>query len=324
MRIVKTAMNSIPIIFNEHQINRTVLGGAQNSLDSKMPVSVILLNSGGNHSRIQNLENLENCGFEKIISMETNSENYNFEDFVKQFPSVKFIIPHEEATDGELINIGMQEVESDYVLVLRDTIQITNVILKSNVAQKLVEKNNCCYVPRIYIDKNQPVIVNFLPSVNKGVFSVDVSENIYEDCPTLFPLDYIGLYNRKKFIQLGGFDYTIKSPYWQNLDFSFRAWLWGEKISITTSFNLSYSLEEPLANITSDVYQFRFYLKNLLPVFKFDHGEITITSIFRTLFRSSCGFIETIRQFNDARNWVKKNQYRFKRDGVDLLVNWGK
>ena len=69
VRIVKTAMNSIPIIFNEHQINRTVLGGAQNSLDSKMPVSVILLNSGGNHSRIQNLENLENCDIMGFVKM---------------------------------------------------------------------------------------------------------------------------------------------------------------------------------------------------------------------------------------------------------------
>ena len=82
--IVRHAMNSIPSIFNEREINRTILGGKRNSAEAKMDVSVILLNSGGSHLRLQNLENLQNCGFEKVISMETNSENYNFEDFINK------------------------------------------------------------------------------------------------------------------------------------------------------------------------------------------------------------------------------------------------
>lgn len=322
MRIVKTAMNTIPTIFNERQINRTVLGGTQKSVNAKMPVSCILLNSGGNHSRIQNLENLQNCGFEQIVSMETNAENYNFEDFVKNFPSVKFVIPLEDISDGELINVGMQEIESDYVLVLRDTISISNFILKSNVAQKLAEKNVFCYVPRMFVNKNQLIPLNFIPSVKKGVLDIEISSNIYDECPTLFPIDYIGFYNCKKFIQLGGFDYTIKSSYWQNLDMAFRAWLWGEEIKMTTSFYLNYLDEGPQKDETSNLYQYRFFLKNLLPIFKHDHGEIPFTSLFSTIFRSSCGLIESIHQFMDAKKWVSLNQFRFKRDAVDLITNW--
>ena len=41
-------------------------------------------------------------------------------------------------------------------------------------------------------------------------------------------------------MQLGGFDYTIQNPYWQNLDFGVRAHLWGEKIRIFTSFRIQY------------------------------------------------------------------------------------
>ena len=37
-------MNTIPITFNEHQINRTVLGGWTNTDPDALNISVILLN----------------------------------------------------------------------------------------------------------------------------------------------------------------------------------------------------------------------------------------------------------------------------------------
>lgn len=316
-------MNTIPFIFNTRQINRTVLGGKKNSLQSKMSVSVILLNSGGSHFRIQNIENLQNCGFEQIISMETNSMNYNFEDFVNNFPTVKFIVPREEVTAGDLINIGMEECSSDYVLVLRDTVQISNFVLLPNAAQKLIDKNDFCYVPRIFFDKTQTLPTIFAPFVSNGVLKVESYSDVVDNAPTLYPFDFLGLYNRSKFIQLGGFDYTIKSPYWQNLDLAFRAWLWGERIRMTTSIQFSYLEKYPVEDTTSNISQFRFYLKNLAPVFKLDHGEIPNSSIVHTLLRSSCGIVETFRQFKDAKEWVSKNQYRFKMDAVGLISGWG-
>ena len=323
MKDVLAVMNTIPYIFNARQINRTVLGGKRNPLQAKMPVTAILLNSGGSHFRIQNIENLQNCGFEQIISMETNSQNYNFEDFVNKFPTVKFIIPQEEVTDGDLINIGMEECSSQYVLVLRDTLQISNSVLMPNVAQKLIEKNHFCYVPRILFDRTQSFPMVFVPFVNRGILKIESYSNIVDGIPTLYPFDFLGLYNRNKFIQLGGFDYTIKNPYWQNLDFAFRSWLWGEKISVTTTIQLSYLENNPVEDTSGDISQFRFYLKNLAPVFKLDHGEIPNSALFRTLFRAPCGFLETVRQFEDAKKWVLKNQYRFKMDGVALISSWG-
>ena len=39
--------------------------------------------------------------------------------------------------------------------------------------------------------------------------------------------------------------------------------------------------------------------------------------------RSACGLVETINQFKDARRWVEMNQYRFKTDTSNLILNWG-
>ncbi len=123
-------------------------------------------------------------------------------------------------------------------------------------------------------------------------------------------------------MQLGGFDYTITSPYWQNLDMSFRAWLWGEKISVSTAFQIAYAQEIPVEDRTSDVSQIRFYLKNLIPRFKSDHGSVPFSAFFIYLMHSSCGFFEARRQFTEARRWILKNQYRFHTDALELIKKW--
>ena len=49
---------------------------------------------------------------------------------------------------------------------------------------------------------------------------------------TLYPFDYSGVYGRDRFLRSGGFDRSIVNPYWQLLDFGFRAYLWGERIAV--------------------------------------------------------------------------------------------
>ena len=317
-------MNTIPLTFNQRQINRTVLGGKESVPDARLAVSVILLNKGGSHYRIQNLENLVKCGFESIISFESDPDNYNIEDFAQRFPCVRFIVPLEPATDGDLINIAMSEVKSDYVLVLRDSVQITGDLLTARLCERLAEQAVYCIAPHL-VTEHAPAFPNvFVPSVKKSELLVIPETRIVDGRTTLFPLDYIGLYDRQKFIQLGGYDYTILSPYWQNLDLSFRAWLWGERITLSTVFSLAYRGEPPAEDTSASLYSGRFYLKNLLPRFTDDHGTIPRSSFFAYYRRSGCGFFESLNQFGDARAWVEKNKYRFRFDAPHLIENWGK
>ena len=51
-----------------------------------------------------------------------------------------------------------------------------------------------------------------------------------EGARTIVPFDYCGLYNKLKVQLIGGFDPAIRNPYWQKLDFGFRASLWGESL----------------------------------------------------------------------------------------------
>ena len=319
-------MNPIPSIFNEHQISMTVLGGKESVPTSKMNVSALIINKGWSSYRAKMIENLIRCGFSEIITIESDSENYSIEDFSRKFPFVKIVIPLEEASEGDLINIGMNEATSDYVLVLRDSLDFSQDILTPTLAAKLTEKDTFCITPRLLGKENFSFPVLFSPAIRRASLNVLSTSVVSDGVPNLFPFDYIGLYKRRKFIDLGGFDYTIQSEYWQNLDFAFRAWLWGEKITFSTAFSLSYSTEVPILDNSPSQFSNRFYLKNLVPRIDkkhADHGLIPKSSFFAFWGSSSCGFFEANRQFKEAREWVEQNKYRFKRDALDLVENWG-
>lgn len=317
-------MNTIPLIFNERQINRTILGGRESPPDVKLPLGVLLLNGKGSQFRSAVLERLLKMGFEQIVSLEKNHENYNINELSRKFPSVKFVIPLEKVTEGELINIGMSEISCDSVLVFRDNLRVESDFISPRILEKITETEVLCIAPRLTCGSvtNFPVV--FSPTVNGSVFDVFASSSIFDGLKTLYSLDNLGIYNRKKFMQLGGFDYTIASAHWQTLDFFMRGWLWGEKTLISTLYSFSYESEFPVEDLTVDLSYSRFFLKNLLPRFDEDHGVIPKSSLFLYLLRSGCGLIESCRQFFDAQNWVAKNKYRFKFDAKYLVENWGK
>lgn len=317
-------MNTIPSLFNERQINRTVLGGKEFMPEIKLRLGVILLNSKASHFRESVLKNLVNMGFQQIVCIENNADNYSIDEIAHKFPFIKFIVPLETVTEGELINIGMSECSCDKVLVIKDTLKIDADFLSSRVAEKLNQSDIFCIAPRLACPGINAFPLVFAPSVYNSTFRIEYSPVITDGVQTLYPLDNIAVYDRQKFIQLGGFDYTITSPHWQTVDFFFRSWLWGEKIQMTTMILLNYDTKYPVEDLTPDLSYSRFYMKNLLPVFDMDHGVIPLSSILVYLLRSGCGLIESLRQFFGARDWVKKNMYRFKCDAKFLVENWGK
>ena len=315
-------MNTIPLIFNERQIVYTILGGKEEPHKVLMPVSCIVVGKSQKESRDKVFRNLMSKGFEKIISVEHTEGQFYSDGIQERFPEVKFIITSEDVTEGDLINIGMAEASSPYVLVLKEACCLSDFNFSLQIAKNLAKRNDICTAPLIYSHDRNSLPVLFIPSVEKSKFST-VEEFVFsEGKKTLYSCDSQGFYDREKFIQLGGFDYTIKSDYWQRLDFFVRAWLWGNKVSLTSSFSLNYNGEYEAVDKTVNISYLRFYLKNLAPVYKSDHAEIPKSTFFSFNFRSSCGIAEAFKQFLMARIWVKENMYRFKMDAASLIQNW--
>jgi len=316
-------MNTIPSSFNEHQIDRTVVGGKENNSENALNISVVLLNSSsGSHLKLNIFENLLQCNFRSIVSIEHDAKNFAIDDVVKKYPEVKFIVPLEKATDGELINLAFSEIDAEYVLVLRDNLYIPSGIILQNLADRLTKENLYCVVPRLLDNNKNGIPIQFIPSVEKTHFTVETSGSVSDGTKTIFPYDYIALYNRKKFIQLGGFDHTIKTSYWQNLDLGLRSWLWGEETHLTTMLHFSYINEISIEEQPINLDYLRYYLKNELPKYKYDHAYISMWSFFHFKNHSSCGLLEARRQFNNAKKWVEQSKYKFKMDLQGFIESW--
>lgn len=323
MKNAETAMSIIPSTFDARQINHTSLGGSEKPEKVLMPVTCIVINRAINQYRSRIFKNLESCGFQKIVSVERFSQNRNTVQLSHEFPAIKFLCSQDEVTECELVNLGMNEVDTRYVLVVYDDVCLEEFRFTPQLAKKLVAFGIFCVCPRVMTSERQNLPVRFTPCAEKTSFLVDSSLNIVDRAQTLYPFDMLGFYDADTFKQLGGFDYTIKAPYWQRLDLFFRAWLWGEKILLSSAFNLSYFGDVPADDSTTDFSYLQFYLKNLIPVFKNDHGEILKSSFFSFKARSSCGFNEALALFSRAAKWVKLNAYRFKTDSVSLMEHWG-
>ncbi len=316
-------MNTIPLTFNERQLHRTVLSGNESVPVVKLPLGVLLLNTGsGGLYRVKLLENLIKNGFSSIVSVEKSSENYNVEDFARMFPCVKFIVPMENVSVGDMINLGMGETDAENVLVINDSIQVGTSLFSPNSVERYITGQHICVVPRLVNVQRQVLPVRFSPVVDNSVLKIDMSAVITDRCPTLYPFDFIGIYNKSRFLRIGGYDYTITAPYWQNLDFSVRAWLWGEQIIMTPVFQLAYGDSVPVEDSTPDQSQLRFYLKNSAPKYSGDYCYIPISRFFQYKKRSAASFSAAYRQFSAARRWVEYNKYRFQMDVSQLINRW--
>ena len=317
-------MNTIPSIFNERKISYTVFGGSEQPSRVTMDVTCIVLSRNGRHYRSMVIENLLAKGFEKIISVNPKSEQVSVEQLARHFPTVEFLVALENVSQGELLNIAFAHAKSEYVFVVQEEMCSEKINFTSSLAEKLIEKNQFCVVPRLASSSSLKLPVVFTPLTKKSVFTVEMENAVGDNHKTLYSFDYAGFYNREKFSLLGGIDYTITSPYWQKLDFFMRAWLWGEKITVSNSMEFTYADSIPEEDRTVELSYLRFYLKNLLPVFISDHAKILRRSFLTFKLRNSCGFVESLKQFKDAVRWTCENQYRFKTDAVALIENWSK
>jgi hypothetical protein len=323
-------MNTIPLIFNTPLPSYTALGGQERAASTGL--SAVLLNRGGRFPRRTLFQELEKVGFDYIISLEVQ-ERYDLEDLSKRFPQVKFILLRKELNLGEQINLAVTELTSPLFFVLWNDLRILHSGGASRMAERLFSspeellKNGSgnkrlCTVPVI-----QNPEYDILPTLIAPAFYRSTVKSLHftplrEGMPSLYPFDGVGIYDRDRFVQLGGFDSTLKSSYWQLMDFGFRSHLWGEEIQSSQLIRLSYNGEVPPENSTADESYRRFYLKNLAPVFRGDNAYIPWRRFPGYLFHCGQGPFAAWEDFTEGRRWVWTNRYRFRGDARALMDLW--
>ncbi|MDR2079124.1 MAG: hypothetical protein LBP74_05335 [Treponema sp.] len=335
-------MNIIPIIFNEAMPSYTAVGGSRRS--AATGVSAILLNRGGRYPRRTVFTELEKAGFDYVISLEGPHDRYDLEDLSACFPFVRFIILKNTISPGEQINLAVSEIDSSLFFVLWNDLRIlyggdaAKISAWFRVSREELLKlppgtspiRRLCTVPVI-----QNSDLETLPTLTAPVFSRsklpwkfrNAVKSLYvspqaEAQLSLFPFDGVGIYDRDRFIQLGGFDGTIRNPYWQLMDFGFRSHLWGEEIRCTQLVRLSYDGEMGPEDTSADAGYRRFYLRNLAPVFRKDSAYIPLRFFPGYFLKTGGDPLAAWGKFRENQQWVRTNSRRFQRDARILTGLW--
>jgi hypothetical protein len=296
----------------------------------------VLLNRGGRYPRRTLFQELEKIGFDYVLSIECSRERYDVEELSVRFPFVRYILLSEDISPGEQINLAVSELSGPLFFVLWNDLRIMSGGGASRMAERLYlsqeerQKNEgkdspfkrLCTVPVIQNVRCETLPTLSAPAVNRNLVKTLSFAPHREGLPSLYPFDGVGIYDRDRFIRLGGFDSTLKNPHWQLMDFGFRSCLWGEEISVTQLVKLSYDGETPGADTTPDASYRRFYLKKLGPVFRGDYAHLPLRRFPGYLIQTGGDPVSAWEEFASARRWVKTNRYRFRSDARAVTDLW--
>jgi hypothetical protein len=323
-------MSTIPTTFNDSPPSYTAVGGRERG--AAPGLSAVILNRGGRYSRFHLFEELEKAGFEYVISMEGAQKRYDLENLSGDFPFVRFILLKEPISFGEEINLAASELSSPLFFVLWNDLRILRgrgagriaerLLLNSEGGEEKLSAKRLCTVPVIQNNRFETIPTLAAPHLIQGTVNTLPAEPAGEELASLYPFFGIGIYDRERFIRLGGFDRTIKNFHWQLMDFGFRANLWGEEILSTNHIKLAYEGSIPQEDDSAEAGYRRFFLKNLAPVFRSDYAHIPLRRFFKFFRDSGEDLFSMWEEFSEARRWVKTNRYRFKYDARMLAELW--
>lgn len=291
-------------------------------LDNSRGLALIVLNRGERLYKESDFTNYLTFPFDTIISIEPVNSFYEVESFSASFPAIKFLIPHQETNIGQLINLAVNECQQEFILVTWNDMVLGKNSLPGKFLNLAFDQPMLCRVPFLKDSHKETIPSIATPVLSRNKLKVLFESFSFDSEFSLLPFDFCGLYNRSLFIELGGFDSSFNSPYWQKLDFGVRAYLWGNRIKASVNFTIDYREELPVEDMTAtDDYRI-FYLKNLLVKVVKDQGKISFFRFFSFYLKSGSGFFKSFSDYKRVKSWVKLNKFRFSLDANKLADLW--
>ena len=287
-----------------------------------MDLSLIVLTRRVSIYKPEYVAQLDKCGIPEVIFIEGPAPSYNLDSLSTRFPKIRFLLFHEGTSPGERINIGVEEAHGTCVLVIWDDTKISQPLVSGRLMEKILENDILCTVPLLQNQKRETIPSIEAPAYYRKRLKMIQLQPGEEDMDSLFPFDYIGIYRKERFVRTGGFDFTIRSPYWQKMDFGFRSYMWGEQIQCNPGFRMQYVQDPPAEDETPEEGYRRFFLKNLGIRFGGDTGNLPSIKFLPYFFKSGTGFLEALKEFRDVREWVELNKYRFRQDARSVTELW--
>lgn len=298
----------------------TVVGGSAQP-PKREAVTLLLLNRGGRYLREESLDRVSQLGFAEIISIEGKERSYNVEALAKRFPQTRFLLLESELSPGVQINLAAKECLTNYVYVAWHDMELQKV--PPRLLERLQEDRILCVAPTLRSERGEVMPTLVSPSFHRSGLRVLTLPPQRDGMRTLYPFDFVAVYNLRLFSALGGYSWEIPSRFWQLMDFGFRSHMWGEQILGSTLLRAGYSSKTAPEDQTADAVSYpRFFLRNLLPRVDATGARIPKRRFLSFVLRTGVGVAAGRRLFKEAQRWVDKNNERFTRDARSLVNQW--
>lgn len=232
---------------------------------------------------------------------------------------IREIWTKESLSAGEMVNIAMTEAKTPFVFILWNDIELNAQDVSHHLFLKLEERGDLCTTPQFYNQNGMPI-----PSLTLPIFPpndifrvIRTQHQESQTAKTFITLDFCGVYNRARFLNLGGYDPQITSEYWQKVEFGMRASMWGEHIIFNPALGVSYTDTIPVDDESITLNTTLFALKTL-EVKMSKRGAYLPWKSFFWLWKEKNGW----QMFKELRDWVLENRFRFKSDALLVVDNW--
>jgi hypothetical protein len=342
-------MNTILSTFNDGLPAYTVVGGAKRNASTGL--CAVLLSRGGRYARNSCFKELQNSGFDYVLSMESAGEHFDIEELSSIYPFIRFILFKETPNLGQQINVAAAEADTPLFFVLWNDFHPVLPLDAERIAGRSFAKapetvnaaessRQCLRLCTAAVLQNQQFETlpsAIVPVINGKKFETIPFTPVKEGEPSLYPFDAAGVYDRVSFIGMGGFDPKISQPHWQLLDFGLRAWLWGEEIRCSQQIRFKLDGSIGAENSSAGDSYLRFFLKNLAPViqsgnmlakaknrpaFEAGSAHLPLRCLPAYLFKAACGLMPAINSFIEIRRWVDANSPRFVNSITEIATFW--
>ena len=190
-------------------------------------ISVVIPNYNGKHLLKKNLPSVvKNCPGCEIIVVDDASTDGSVEFLKHKFKKVRIIRLNKNNGFATAANIGVEKAKLPLVLLLNSDVSPRQNFLKTALKHFSDEKLFAVGLLD-YSHENGKIIVKGRGGIKfkRGFFSHFPA--FIERGTTFWVSGGSGLFNRDKFLELGGFDTIFKPFYWEDIDLSFRAWKLG-------------------------------------------------------------------------------------------------
>lgn len=235
-------------------------------------ISIVIPNYNGGQLLAKNLPQvIKCCPNDQIIVVDDASSDNSVDLLKSKFKQIKLIQLTKNHGFAYAVNCGVQKSENDLVLLLN-----TDVVPRANFLKNvfLYFKNEKTFAVGMadYSHENGSLIVRGRGGANFKKGFINHFALKAERAETFWVSGGSGLFDKKKFLELCGFDTNFAPFYWEDIDLSYRAWKRGyicyfEPSAKVDHFHSEGSIRKNKSNIliksSSYKNQFIFIWKNI-------------------------------------------------------------